>query len=102
MFALGIHEDTGSLTYSSATRRDADALAWCLRHGARQEVLATFLRTPLSEEERALMNVLLELLETHRGGRGRRARRARSAGRATSKASRTWRRRSSTSPTPRR
>ncbi|HUH20604.1 MAG TPA: hypothetical protein VLZ09_01945, partial [Gaiellaceae bacterium] len=37
-FALGIHEDTGSLTYPSATQRDAEALAWCLRHGARQEL----------------------------------------------------------------
>jgi len=44
---------------------DAEALAWCLRHGARQEVLATFLRTPLSEEERALMKALLESGETH-------------------------------------
>jgi tRNA nucleotidyltransferase (CCA-adding enzyme) len=68
VFALGIHEDTGSLTYSSSTRRDADALAWCLRHGARQEVLATFLRTPLSEEERTLMNGLLEAAETHTAG----------------------------------
>src|SRR6266849_2828157 len=66
VFALGIHEDTGSLTYASATRRDAEALAWCLRHGARQDVLATFLRTPLSEEERALMSSLLEGVETHR------------------------------------
>src|SRR5207248_1235828 len=65
VLALGIHEDTGSLTYASATRRDAEALAWCLRHGARQEVLATFLRTPLSEEERALMTALLESAETH-------------------------------------
>jgi tRNA nucleotidyltransferase (CCA-adding enzyme) len=64
VFALGIHEDTGSLTYTSSTQRDAEALAWCLRHGARQEVLATFLRTPLSEEERALMNALLEAAET--------------------------------------
>jgi len=64
VFALGIHEDTGSLTYTSATRRDAEALGWCLRHGARQEVLATFLRTPLSDEERALMNALLESVET--------------------------------------
>jgi len=66
VFALGIHEDTGSLTYASTTRRDADALAWCLRHGARQEVLATFLRTPLSDEERELMNTMLEHVETHR------------------------------------
>src|SRR5262249_29194317 len=65
VFALGIHEDTGSLTYASSTRRDAEALAWCLRHGARQEVLGTFLRTPLSEEERSLMNALLEAAEPH-------------------------------------
>lgn len=65
VFALGIHEDTGSLTYASAGQRDADALAWCLRHGARQEVLGSFLRTPLSDEERALLNALLEHVETH-------------------------------------
>jgi len=64
VFALGIHEDTGSLTYTSSTRRDAEALAWCLRHGARQDVLATFLRTQLSEEERALMDTLLDAAET--------------------------------------
>ena len=34
-FALGIHEDTGSLTFASTTQRDAEALAWCLRHAAR-------------------------------------------------------------------
>jgi tRNA nucleotidyltransferase (CCA-adding enzyme) len=66
VFALGIHEDTGSLTYPSATQRDAQALAWCLRHGARQEVVASFLRTPLSGEERELLNALLGAVETHR------------------------------------
>ena len=45
--ALGIHEDTGSLTYPGTTQRDADALAWCLRHGASQELVATYLHTPL-------------------------------------------------------
>ncbi len=67
-FALGIHEDTGSLTYPSATRRDADALAWCLRHGARQELVASFLHTPLSDEERALLNALIDASETHETG----------------------------------
>ena len=67
-FALGIHEDTGSLTYPSTTRRDADALAWCLRHGARQEQIASFLHTPLAEEERALLNALLDAAETHEAG----------------------------------
>ena len=34
MFALGIHEDTGSLTFSTTTTRDAEALAYCMRAGA--------------------------------------------------------------------
>jgi tRNA nucleotidyltransferase (CCA-adding enzyme) len=62
-FALGIHEDTGSLTYVTATQRDAEALAWCLRHGARQELLAEFLHTPLTGEERELLAAILEALE---------------------------------------
>jgi tRNA nucleotidyltransferase (CCA-adding enzyme) len=65
-FALGIHEDTGSLTYPTATQRDADALAWCLRHGARQDLLASFLHTPLGEDERELLAALLESLQSER------------------------------------
>jgi tRNA nucleotidyltransferase (CCA-adding enzyme) len=65
-FALGIHEDTGSLTYPTATQRDADALAWCLRHGARQELLAGFLHTPLADDERELLTTLMEALESER------------------------------------
>src|SRR5919201_3358239 len=62
-FALGIHEDTGSLTYPTATQRDAEALAWCLRHGASQDLLAEFLHTPLTDEERELLSALLGGLE---------------------------------------
>src|SRR5256886_878257 len=64
-FALGIHEDTGSLTHTTATQRDAEALGWCLRHGAEQELLSRFLHTPLGETERELLSTLLEALETH-------------------------------------
>jgi tRNA nucleotidyltransferase (CCA-adding enzyme) len=64
VFALGIHEDTGSLTYASATQRDADGLAWCLRHGARQAEIATYLHTPLAEGERELLSTLLASLES--------------------------------------
>jgi tRNA nucleotidyltransferase (CCA-adding enzyme) len=62
-FALGIHEDTGSLTYPTTTQRDADALAWCLRHGAYQELIASFLHTPLQADERELLNAMLGSLE---------------------------------------
>jgi tRNA nucleotidyltransferase (CCA-adding enzyme) len=68
VFALGIHEDTGSLTYPDVTQRDADALAWCLRHGARQDVVAQYLHTPLGASERALFDALLAKLETHEAG----------------------------------
>jgi tRNA nucleotidyltransferase (CCA-adding enzyme) len=64
VFALGIHEDTGSLTYPSTTQRDAEALGWCLRHGARQDLIASYLHTPLGETERELLSALLDHLET--------------------------------------
>jgi tRNA nucleotidyltransferase (CCA-adding enzyme) len=62
-FALGIHEDTGSLTYPTTTRRDAEALAWCLRHGARQQELAHYLHLPLDEGERDLLTALIDTVE---------------------------------------
>jgi tRNA nucleotidyltransferase (CCA-adding enzyme) len=68
VFALGIHEDTGSLTYPTVTQRDADALAWCLRHGARQDMVAHYLHSPLGDAERALLDALLGGLETHEAG----------------------------------
>ena len=65
-FALGIHEDTGSLTFPSATERDAEALAWCLRHGARQDLISRFLRSPLAPGEIELFEALLAVLRPHR------------------------------------
>ena len=62
-FALGIHEDTGSLTYPTSTQRDADALVWCLRHGARQDLISAYLHTPLAAGERDLLHRLMEALE---------------------------------------
>src|SRR2546421_918129 len=67
-FALGIHEDTGSLTYPSAGQRDAEALGWCLRHGASQELVSRFLHTPLAEPERDLLSTLLDSLESYSTG----------------------------------
>ena len=62
-FALGIHEDTGSLTYPTTTQRDVDALSWCMRHGARQHLVAEYLHTPLGAAERDLLHALMEALE---------------------------------------
>jgi tRNA nucleotidyltransferase (CCA-adding enzyme) len=68
VFALGIHEDTGSLTYRTTTQRDVDALGWCLRHGARQDLVAQYLHLPLAEAERKLLNALMEALEPVNAG----------------------------------
>ena len=66
VFALGIHEDTGSLSYAGVSLRDAEALAWCLRHGASQAMVAQYLHAPLGETERELLDALLAAAETHR------------------------------------
>ncbi|HEY6112761.1 MAG TPA: CBS domain-containing protein [Gaiellaceae bacterium] len=62
-FALGIHEDTGSLTYATTSQRDVDALSWCLRHGARQDLVNDYLHAPLAPGERGLLQRLLDALE---------------------------------------
>jgi tRNA nucleotidyltransferase (CCA-adding enzyme) len=67
-FALGIHEDTGSLTYTTTTQRDVDALSWCMRHGARQDLVNEYLHAPLAAEERALLQHLLDALEPVEAG----------------------------------
>lgn len=59
-FALGIHEDTGSLTFPSTTEDDVAALAVCMRAGSNQQMLARYLRKPLSEKQRQLMVSLID------------------------------------------
>lgn len=63
IFALGIHEDTGSLTYPTTTVRDAEALAVCMQLGASQSLIGKYLHNPLSVEQRQLMLQLLDALE---------------------------------------
>ena len=55
LFSLGIHEDTGSLSYARSSSRDAMALAWLLGQGAQVGLLQQFLRPPLDALERALL-----------------------------------------------
>ncbi|MFN4278843.1 CBS domain-containing protein [Thermosynechococcus sp.] len=42
VLALGIHADTGSLTFEQTTVRDVQALAWLLSQGANQRAIATY------------------------------------------------------------
>lgn len=62
LLALGIHEDTGSLTYASTTHRDAQALAWVMRpeHNVNLDVVSQFLNHPLNQAQRALLDALID------------------------------------------
>ncbi|MCX8007366.1 MAG: CBS domain-containing protein [Coriobacteriia bacterium] len=60
---LGIHEDTGSLTYVSSTAYDADAVAFLMAAGADLEVVNQFLTRALTPEQRELLGKLLDTLE---------------------------------------
>jgi len=55
VFALGIHEDTGSLTFSTTTERDAQALAFCMRQGADQSLIQHYLHLPLTPGQRSTL-----------------------------------------------
>ncbi len=55
VFALGIHEDTGSLTFSTTTTRDAEALAFCMRAGADIALLEKWLANALTPAQRVTL-----------------------------------------------
>lgn len=57
---LGIHEDTGSFTYSATSPADHDAAGLLLRSGANLEFVIEYASDPLSEEQRALLQQLLQ------------------------------------------
>jgi tRNA nucleotidyltransferase (CCA-adding enzyme) len=64
LLALGVYEDTGSLTYGTTTARDILAAAWLLQHGVVLDTVRRFLTPPLNMEQQALYEVLLERAES--------------------------------------
>jgi tRNA nucleotidyltransferase (CCA-adding enzyme) len=60
LLALGIYEDTGSLTYETTTGRDFRSAAWLLEHGANLLVVDKFLHHPLTDEQRQLYQQLAD------------------------------------------
>jgi tRNA nucleotidyltransferase (CCA-adding enzyme) len=60
VMALGIHVDTGSLTYDGATPRDASALAWLMAQGASLSVIAQYVDPGLSPRLQHYLKVALE------------------------------------------
>ena len=55
LLALGVHTDTGSLTFEATTPRDAKALAYCLGQGASQKVLAEYVNPNLTADQREVI-----------------------------------------------
>eukprot|EP00752_Nemacystus_decipiens_P008990 g8025.t2 len=55
LLALGVHSDTGSLTFDSATARDAAALAWLMEQGSSQQAIAEYGHAALSPEQQTTL-----------------------------------------------
>lgn len=59
LFALGIHEDTGSLTFKTTTYDDASALAYLMANKANIDMIHRFLNPALVPEQHALLDTFL-------------------------------------------
>jgi len=64
LMMLGIHEDTGNLTFPSTTPEDYAAAAWLLERGANLNEVADSIDKELTAEQVSLLNDLLNSLKT--------------------------------------
>jgi tRNA nucleotidyltransferase (CCA-adding enzyme) len=60
--ALGIYEDTGSLTFASTTQRDLEAVSYLLKKGVHLEIIPTFISRELDAQQVELLHMLLTSL----------------------------------------
>ena len=64
LLLLGIYEDTGCLLYGTTTPRDVQCAAWVMGQGVDLDVVRRFLSMPLTEDQSALYERLLENART--------------------------------------
>lgn len=64
VMALGIHVDTGSLTFEQATARDARALGWLMQQGASQTAIGEYVDPGLPPSLQELLGVALDRLQS--------------------------------------
>ena len=64
VMALGIHADTGSLTFDQTTPRDAAALAWLMAQGANVRQISEYVSPALSPELQKLLTIALDNLHS--------------------------------------
>jgi len=65
IMCLGIHEDTGSFTFSSTREEDHLAAAWLSSQGANHNVIADLLTREMSAEQVWILNDLTKSATTH-------------------------------------
>jgi len=64
IMCVGIHEDTGSFTFSSTTAEDYKAAAWLTEQGAKHNIIADMLTRELTAEQVWLLNDLTKSATT--------------------------------------
>ena len=68
LLAIGIFEDTGCLTYSGTTAKDAQCVSFLIEKGADLSVVREYIKPRLEQQQVALFERLLsqtEIIETH-------------------------------------
>ncbi|MGK7876903.1 MAG: CBS domain-containing protein [Xenococcaceae cyanobacterium] len=63
VMALGVHVDTGSLTFDQTTSRDARALVWLMEQGANVRTISEYVEPSLSPQLQQLLTEALEKLQ---------------------------------------
>jgi len=71
LFALGIYEDTGCLTYEITTSRDARAVSYLWDADLSVSLLQEYLRSPLNDTQKRLLEKLIHSSELHELNRRR-------------------------------
>jgi len=65
IMALGIYEDTGSLTFPTTTKRDIDTVSFLVSQGADLKLVSSYLKRELTEKELNLLARLIQSTEVH-------------------------------------
>lgn len=68
IMALGLYEDTGSLTFTSTCPEDFDAAAWFLTQGADLNTVSHFMKMELNAAQIEILDKLLKSLEYKKMG----------------------------------
>ncbi|MFH1093291.1 MAG: CBS domain-containing protein [Candidatus Omnitrophota bacterium] len=66
IFALGIYEDTGSLTFQTTTKKDIDMVSFLFSQGANLSLIASCLSRELSKGEMHLLSMLIDATKIFR------------------------------------